>query len=84
MPKSTVDPMQSSIGARLMPRRHTAMLSSIVALFAVRPLIGDGPVAEILYTLALMVLMIFALYAIQVAELVGEQAALRAEDAAPA
>ena len=48
------------------------MLSAIVAFFAVRPLISDNTVADILYSLALVVLMIFALYAIQVDELVGE------------
>jgi voltage-gated potassium channel len=64
---------------RLMPRRHTTMLCAIVAFFAVRPLIGDGPTASFLFTAALIALMILALLAIQVDELVGEEARLRAE-----
>jgi len=64
---------------RLMPRRHTAMLCGIVAFFAVRPLIGDGPTATILFTGALILLMVLALLAIQIDELVGDKARLRTE-----
>jgi hypothetical protein len=62
-----------------MPRRHTAMLVAIVGAFAVRPLIGNQPVAEIWFSFALVLLMIFALYVVQVDDLVGEERALRAE-----
>jgi len=55
------------------------MLSALVAAFAVRPLIGDGVVATILFNCAMVVLLIVALYAIQLDELVGAEAALRAE-----
>jgi hypothetical protein len=71
--------MTGSAARRLMPRRHTAMLCAIIALFAVRPLIGDGDLATSLFFVALVVLMIFALYAIQRDDLVGEESALRAE-----
>lgn len=71
--------MRAAIRQRLKPRRHTAMLSAIVGAFAVRPLIGDGSFADALYGLAMVGLLIFALYAIQLDELIGEEAALRAE-----
>jgi len=79
MSKSTTHQIKEAVGRRLMPRRHTAMLCAIVAAFAVRPLIGDGNVATTVFVVAMIVLMIFALYAIQSDELVGEEAALRAE-----
>lgn len=63
----------------LMPRRHTAMLCTIVALVAVRPLIGDGSAATAVFGVAVIVLMISAVYAIQVDELLGEESALRSE-----
>lgn len=55
------------------------MLSAIIGAFAVRMLIGEGLVAIILYSFAIAVLMISALYAIHVDELLGEEAALRSE-----
>jgi voltage-gated potassium channel len=57
-------------------RRHTALLVAIVAAFAVRPVIGDNNVAIILFSLAMLVLMLLALYTIQVDELVGDRARL--------
>jgi len=53
------------------------MLVAIIGAFAV--LIGNRPTAEIWFSLALVLLMIFALYVVQVDELVGEEHALRAE-----
>jgi voltage-gated potassium channel len=79
MPKLTPNRIRSVAGRRLMRRRHTAMLCAILAFFAVRPLIGDGPTASVLFTAALLALMILALLAIQIDELVGEQDRLRAE-----
>jgi hypothetical protein len=55
------------------------MLVAIVSAFAVRALIGNRPAAEIWFSLALVLLMILALYVVQVDELVGEEHALRAE-----
>jgi len=79
MSKSINDPTRETPGWRLIPHRHTAMLLAIVAAFAVRALIGDGSVASILFFLAVLVLLIFFLYAVQSDELMGEEAALRAE-----
>ena len=60
----------------LAPRRHTAVLLAIVALFMVQPLIGDGVFATAAFSVAILMLLLFALYAIQVDELVGERQAL--------
>jgi hypothetical protein len=78
MSKST-DGIWPAIRRQLMSHRHTAMLSALVALIAVRPLIGDGHIADGVYLLVLVVVMVFALYAIQHDELVGEEGSLRAE-----
>ena len=63
----------------LLPRRHTALLVAIVSAFAARPMIGDLGVAPLAFSVALMVLMLLALYTIQVDELVGERQKLVAQ-----
>lgn len=60
-------------------RRHTALLIAIIAAFAVRPLIGDSDVASALFSVALLVLMLVALYSVEIEELVGEREALLAQ-----
>ena len=62
-----------------LPRRHTALLVAIVAFLAVRPLIGETRAATAVFSLALVALLIVALYTIQVEELVGERQKLLAE-----
>lgn len=57
-------------------RRHTALLVAIVSAFAVRPLIGDVGVSPFVFSIAFLILMLIALYAIQIDELVGERALL--------
>ncbi len=63
----------------LAPRRHTALLIAIVVLFLVRPLIGNGGIATGIFSTALLVLLLFALYAIQIDELVGDRKTLLAQ-----
>jgi Ion channel len=63
----------------LAPRRHTALLMAIVVLFLVRPLIGDGGIATGTFSMALLLVLIFALYAVHIDELVGEREALLAQ-----
>src|SRR5215472_15637131 len=53
--------------------RHTALLIATIAAFAVRPLLGDFGIGPIIYSIAMLVLLIVALYVIQVDELVGER-----------
>jgi len=57
-------------------RRHTALLIAIVTLFAMRPLLGDSAVTEIGFSIAMLVLLVIALYAIQVDDLLGERSVL--------
>jgi ion channel len=64
------------IRAYLRPRRHSALLVAIILTFGVRPVIPDGRVATTAFSVALLVLMLVALYNIQVDELVGDREAL--------
>jgi hypothetical protein len=50
-----------------------------VVAFAVRPLIGDAGGGPIVFSLALLALMLVALYTVRVDELVGERDALLAQ-----
>ena len=52
---------------------------ALVALFLVRPLIGDGGIATATFSIAILLLLLFALYAVQVDELVGERETLVAQ-----
>jgi Ion channel len=64
---------------QLLARRHTALLIALVVAFAARPLIGDLGIAPVMFSLALIVLMLVSLYTIQVDELVGERETLLAQ-----
>jgi hypothetical protein len=68
---------QAAVRAYLHPRRHTALLVAIIAAFMVRPLIGDSKGNLIMISIALIVLMLVALYTVEIDELVGERACLR-------
>src|SRR5262249_42578913 len=62
---------------RFAARRHSALLASIVVAFAIRPVLGNGPVVSAAFSLAMVVLLLFALYAISIDELVGDRDRLR-------
>jgi voltage-gated potassium channel len=62
-----------------LPRRHSLLLVAIVAFIAVRPVIGESGVARIVFSVALVALLIVALSTIQVEELIGERKRLLAE-----
>jgi hypothetical protein len=74
-----VQQLRKALRRYLAPRRHTALLIALVAMFMVRPLIGDGDLATAVFSIALLILLLFALYAIQVDELVGERKTLLAQ-----
>jgi amino acid transporter len=61
------------------PRRHSALLTAIVVAFAVRPLIGDSSASEGVFSAAIVVLMLVALYNINIDEMVGERNRLLAQ-----
>jgi hypothetical protein len=75
----TVTTLTDTLRHRLRARRHTALLVAIVAAFAVRPLIGDSGAAPVVFSLALLVVMLIALFTIQVDDLTGERKALLAQ-----
>jgi hypothetical protein len=53
--------------------RHSAFLAALIGAFAVRPLIGEGADGLIVFTAALMVLVIIGLYNVNVDELMEER-----------
>jgi len=63
--------------ARFLQRRHTALLVAIVITFAARPLLGDSGISPVVYSLAVVALLLVALYTVQIDELVGEHEVLR-------
>ncbi len=74
-----MEELREALHRNLAPRRHTALLTAIVTLFLVRPLIGDGGIATAAFSSVLLLVLLFALYAIQVDELVGERETLLAQ-----
>jgi hypothetical protein len=62
-----------------LPRRHTALLVVIVVFLGVRPVIGEVNAARYVFSVAVVALLIVALYTIQVEELVGERHRLLVE-----
>jgi amino acid transporter len=62
------------------PHRHSALLAAIIAAFAVRPLIGDTGAGFAVFGIALVFLLLVALYNINVDELVGERGRLLAQN----
>ncbi len=73
MDNSIVKQLREAIRRYLLPRRHTALLVAIITLFWVRPLITGTGTGPAMYSVAIMLLLVFALYAIQVDELLGDR-----------
>lgn len=71
--------LRDEIRRRLSPRRHTALLAAIVIAFLVRPFTGDSGAGRALFSIAMMFLLILALYNIDVDELVGVREILLAQ-----
>ena len=70
---SIVDQIRSAIGGYLLPHRHTALLVTIIALLGVRPLVSSTSASDAVFSVAAMLLLVVALYTIQIDELVGER-----------
>jgi voltage-gated potassium channel len=68
--------LQEEIHRRFAPHRHSALLLALIAAFVVRPLIGETGAGFPLFSIALVVLLLVALYNIHVDELVGERGLL--------
>src|SRR5258708_23728108 len=71
--------LREEIHRRLAPHRHTALLTAIIAAFLVRPLIGDSGAGPVLFSGAMLVLLLLALYNINVDEMVGDREILLAQ-----
>jgi amino acid transporter len=73
MDNSIVDQMRRAIGNRLLPHRHTALLVAIIALLGVRPLVSGTGVGTAMYSILVMLVLMVAVYTIQVDELLGDR-----------
>ncbi len=71
-----MDQIRKAISERLFPHRHTALLVAIVALLGVRPLISGAGAGSAMYSVMAMLLLMVALYTIQVDELQGDREVL--------
>ncbi len=76
---SLLGQLRAEIRRRLTPYRHTALLAAIIAAFLVRPLVGDSGAGPILFSSAMLVLLLLSLYNIDVDELVGDRKVLLAQ-----
>ena len=65
--------LRQAITRHFIPHRHTALLVAIVSLLGVRPLISDTGAGTAVYSVAVMLLIVVALYTIQVDELLGDR-----------
>jgi voltage-gated potassium channel len=74
-----VEELRRAIHRHFAPHRHSALLIAIIAAFVVRPLIGDTGAGNAVFGIALVLLLLVALYNINVDELVGERARLLAQ-----
>ncbi len=74
-----LEQLEGYLRENLLPRRHTALLVALVVLFVARPLIGDVGFAPVVFSCALLLVMLVSLYTVQVDELVGEREVLAAQ-----
>lgn len=65
--------LRETICDQFAARLHSALLAAIIAAYAMRPLIGNGMAGVIGFTIALLVLLLIAIYNINVDELIGER-----------
>ena len=73
---SIFDRVPRTFHDHLTPHRHSALLACIVIAFVVRPLIGDTGAGAALFGIALVLVLLVALYNINVDEMVGERGRL--------
>jgi len=76
---SVLGNLRETILSYFLPRRHTAMLVAIIVTLAVRPLLGDRGSGPVVFSIALLGLMLLSLYTIQIDDLIGERETLLAE-----
>jgi voltage-gated potassium channel len=71
--------LRTTIHRYFAPHRHSALLVALIAALGVRPLIGESGSGSVLFSVALVLLLLVALYNINVDELVGERGRLLAQ-----
>jgi voltage-gated potassium channel len=76
---SLLGQLRKEIHLRLAPHRHTTLLAFIIAAFLVRPLVGDSGAGALMFSGVMLVLLLMALYNIDVDELVGDRDLLLAQ-----
>jgi hypothetical protein len=67
---------RSRLRARFVARRHTVLLVAIVTTFAVRPLIGDTGITPLVFSFAVLSLLLVGLYTVEIDESLDEQGGL--------
>jgi len=72
-------PLLTTIHDYFAPHRHSALLLALIAAFAVRPMIGDSNASSAIFGIALIAVLLVALFNINVDELVGERDRLIAQ-----
>jgi hypothetical protein len=65
-----------AFGSRHHAYRHSALLLAIIAMLGVRPLISGTGAGNVLYSITAVIMLVVALYTIQVDDLVGDRALL--------
>jgi len=63
----------AGIKSRFIARRHTVLLAALVITFSVGPLIGDARNGPVFFSIAMLALMLVALYTIQIDEMLDER-----------
>lgn len=71
--------LRKTIRDQFAAHRHSALLAVIIVALAVRPLVGGGGAGYIVFSAALLTLLLIALYNINVDELMGERENLLAQ-----
>jgi amino acid transporter len=77
--EGSLEHLRVAIRGYLAPHRHSALLVAIVAAFAVRPLIGDTGPGSAVFSVVLVLLLVVAIYNINVDDLMGERGRLLAQ-----
>jgi hypothetical protein len=72
-PETQLNQLREVIQLHFATRRHSALLIAIIVGFAVRPMIGDSGDAEAVFGVALVLLLLIALYNVNLDELVSRR-----------
>src|SRR5215472_3776991 len=70
------EPLRTTVHQYFAPHRHSALLAAIIAAFVARPLIGESGAGFLVFSVALVLLLLVALYNINIDEMVGEKGVL--------